>query len=318
MARARDGSGAAKGSLFRLECRFHNLDLTDWSTSTANLRWGSDSMRIGFGTLMAASAVVVAALVGTLMFTQPSPPPLPGSPAKTERTTLLLYCAAGLQPPIAEITSAYEASHPVTFEMKVGGSGTLLSQIIVGGGDVFIAADRLYLDSASQKHLAPEIVPIAYQYPVILVQKGNPKKIAGLSDLLKADLRLSLADPKQAAIGKVVSGLLQKEDRWEALWKKAIIHRETVNEVGNDVKLAAADAGIVWNATAAQYPDLVVVHVLEFDRSKNEIAVGLLSSSKDPQAVQEFIRYIADPKKGLPVFARHGYEVVGSKLPVSH
>jgi molybdate transport system substrate-binding protein len=274
-------------------------------------------MRIGFGTLMAASAVVVAALVGTLMITQPSPPALPGAPAKTERSTLLLYCAAGLQPPVSEIITAYEASHPVTIELKVGGSGSLLSQIVVGGGDVFLAADRLYLDSASQKHLAPEIVPIAYQYPVILVQKGNPKKITGLNELLKADIRLSLADPKQAAIGKVVSRLLGKDERWEALWKKAIIHRETVNEVGNDVKLAAADAGIVWNATAAQYPDLVVVRVPEFDRSKNEIAVGLLSSSKDPQVAEEFIRYLADPEQGLRVFARHGYEVVGSKSPAS-
>jgi molybdate transport system substrate-binding protein len=275
-------------------------------------------MRIGFGKLMAASAVVVAALIGALMFTQQSPPAQPGTPAKASPSTLLLYCAAGLQPTISEITAAYETSHPVTFEMKIGGSGSLLSQIVVGGGDLFLAADRQYLDAASQKALATQIVAIAYQFPVILVQKGNPKKISGLNDLLKADLRLALANPKQAAISKVVSGLLAKEDRWEPLWKKAIIHRETVNEVGNDVKLGAADAGIVWNATAAQYPDLVVVRVPEFDRSKNEIAIGLLSASKEPQVAQEFIGYLADPDHGLRVFARHGYEVVGNKSPASH
>ena len=37
-----------------------------------------------------------------------------------------------------------------------------------------------------------EIVPIAYQYPVILVQKGNPKKISGLNDLLKAQFGLRM------------------------------------------------------------------------------------------------------------------------------
>jgi molybdate transport system substrate-binding protein len=232
---------------------------------------------------MAASVVVVAALVGVLMFTQqPGSPSNPAAPAGSSPTTISLYCAAGLQPPTSEIVKAYEASHHVKFETTFGGSGSLLSDIIVGGGDLFLAADRLYLVKAEKMHLATQVVPIAYQYPVIVVHRGNPRRISGLDDLMKADVRLSLADPRRAAIGKVVSGLLEKDDRWTALWKKALIQRETVNEVGNDVKLAAADAGIVWNATAAQYPDLEVVRVPEFDGSKNEIAIGLLSSSKDP------------------------------------
>jgi|HubBroStandDraft_6_1064221.scaffolds.fasta_scaffold07090_2 molybdate transport system substrate-binding protein len=275
-------------------------------------------MRIGFGKLMAASAVVLVALICLLIFMQPSPAPSRGAaPVRTSSAspaTLSVYVAAGLQPPIAEIIKAYEASHQVEFETKFGGSGSLVTQILVAGGDLFVAADRFYLDDATQKNIAPQIVPIAYQYPVIVVLRGNPKRVSGLKDLLRADVRLSLADPQRAAISKAVSGLLEKDDRWEALWKKAIIHRETVNEVGNDVKLAAADAGIVWSATATQFAkDVAVVHVPEFDHSKHEIAVGLLSSSKDPQTAQEFIRYLTDPNQGLRVFAKHGYEVVGGK-----
>jgi molybdate transport system substrate-binding protein len=275
-------------------------------------------MRTGFGQLMAASAVVVAVLIGFLMFSRPAPPPSQATPTATEPTSLLVYVAAGLQPPFSEIQKAYEDTHPVKIEMSPGGSGTLVTRIKVGGGDVFLAADRHYLDDGQKMKVVTEIAPIAYQFPVIVVLRGNPKHISGLSDLTRADVRLSLANPEQAAIGKVLSGLLEKDDRWEALWKKAIIHRETVNEVGNDVKLAAADAGIVWNATAAQYPnDLEVIHVPEFDRSKNEIAAGLLASSKQPQIAQEFINYLTDPAHGLPVFARHGYTVVESKPPAS-
>jgi molybdate transport system substrate-binding protein len=296
----------------------YNSNLTKRVTSTANL-CESGAMGTGFGKWMAASAVVVALLIGYLVFSQPTPPPSPSATQPTSPTTLLVYVAAGLQPPFAEIQKAYEASHPVTIEMTPGGSGTLLTQINVGGGDVFLAADRLYLDKAQQKKLVTEIVPVAYQFPVIVVLRGNPKHISGLSDLMRTDVRVSLADPERAAIGKVLSGLLEKDDRWEALWKKAIIHRETVNEVGNDVKLAAADAGIVWNATVVQFPnDLQTIHVPEFDRSKNEIAVGLLSSSKQPQVAQEFIRYLTDPAQGLRVFARHGYTVSQGKAPASH
>ncbi len=276
-------------------------------------------MQIGFGKLMAASAALLAALIGVLIFYQPATPRVQtgaGEVAKTGPPTLLVYCAAGLQPPVSKIISDYEASHHVVVETKFGGSGSLLSQIVVGGGDLFLVADRFYLDEASQKKLSPEIQTIAYQFPVILTQKGNPKHITGLNDLLKPDVKLSLADPQRAAISKVVSGLLEKEDRWEPLWKKAVIHRETVNEVGNDVKLGGADAGIVWNVTSAQYPDLAVVHVPEFDRARGEIAVGLLSASKDPQAAQELLNYITDPQHGIKVFAEHGYDV-NTKQPVA-
>jgi molybdate transport system substrate-binding protein len=146
------------------------------------------------------------------------------------------------------------------------------------------------------------------------VLRGNPKHVSGLKDLMRADVRLSLADPQRAAVSKVVSELLKKDEQWEPLYKKAIIHRETVSEVGNDVKLAAADAGIVWNATVAQFADdLLVLHVPEFDRSKSEIAVGLLASSKDPKLAQEFIDYLRDPNEGLRVLAKHGYVVIDGK-----
>jgi molybdate transport system substrate-binding protein len=270
---------------------------------------------------MAASAVALAALIGVLIFYQPaSPHPQAGSGevAKTTPPTLLVYCAAGLQPPVSKIVLDYEASHHVKVETTYRGSGSLLSEIVIGGGDLFLAADRLYLDKASQQKLTQEIQGIAYQFPVIVTQKGNPKDIAGLSDLLKPDVRLSLADPDRAAIGKVVSGLLEKDERWQPLWKKAVIHRETVNEVGNDVKLDAADAGIVWNVTCAQYPDLKVVHVPEFDHARGEIAVGLLSASKDPQAAQELLDYIMDPQHGLKVFAEYGYDVITRQPPAAH
>lgn len=264
-------------------------------------------MHIGFAPLAAISAVVLAALIGVLVFTGSGRPAHPG----------MIYCAAGLQPPVSEILNAYEASHQIPFQTKFDGSGSLLSEIRVAGGDLFLAADRLYLTQAEQMKLVTEIVPIAYQYPIIVVPKGNPQRITGLSDLLKPGVRLSLADPQRAAIGKVVSGILEKDGRWAALWKRAVIQRETVNQVANDVKLTAADAGIVWNVTAVQYPDLQAVHVPEFDHSKNEIAVGLLSTSTDPKAAHEFIRYLTDPSAGLRVFARHGYDVEGIKQPAA-
>jgi molybdate transport system substrate-binding protein len=94
-----------------------------------------------------------------------------------------------------------------------------------------------------------------------------------------------------------------------------VIHRETVNQVANDVKLTAADAGIVWDATAVQYPTLEIVRVDRFERSKNEIGVGIITASKHPDAALRFARYLTAPDKGLAIFKKYGYAVVGSSHP---
>lgn len=262
-------------------------------------------IRFGFRGALGLSLFALAGLVLLLAFMgRPQRPA--GAPAQVE---LVLYCAAGLQPPVSEILTEYGADNPVSFQTQFAGSGALLSEIQLAGGDLFVAADRQYLDKGQAMNLVGEILPIATQTPVIVVRKGNPKTIRDLNDLLRSNVQISLADSKLAAIGKVVESLIGKEGRWERLWKKSTVHRETVNQVANDVKLMAADAGIVWDATAVQYPDLEMVHIPVFDQSKNEIAVGILTTTKHPTQSLEFARYLTGTEQGLRVFRKYGYQV---------
>lgn len=106
---------------------------------------------------------------------------------------LLLYCAAGIKPPVLELAKRYESEYGVTVQPLYGGSGTLLSNIEASNqGDVFIAADQSYIDIADDKGLTAETLPLGYQRPVIAVSEGNPKEIAELEDLLRADVRVAV------------------------------------------------------------------------------------------------------------------------------
>src|ERR1700691_3383518 len=102
-------------------------------------------IRFQFRETLLLSLLVLGALVLLLIFGVPSA----GRPAKAT-TTLVLYCAAGLQPPVSEIVSDYSADNPVEFQTRFDGSGTLLSQIRVAGGDIFVAADKQYLLTARE------------------------------------------------------------------------------------------------------------------------------------------------------------------------
>lgn len=252
--------------------------------------------------------VLAAAVCGLLLLTLSKP-----QSGDSSGESLLLYCAAGIKPPVLELAKQFEAEYGVAVQLQYGGSGTLLSNIEVSRkGDLYIAADHSYIEIAQKKGLIEETLPLAVQRPVIAVQKGNPKKFQGLEDLSRPDIRVALGSPESASIGKQTKGLLEKAGLWDAVKKQVGqngVFKPTVPEVANDIKLGAVDAGVIWDATVAQYPELEAVHVPLFDAARKEISVAVLKSSTQPTAALRFARYL-NSKIGNAVFSQCGYEAV--------
>jgi len=231
----------------------------------------------------------------------------------TGEEPLLLYCAAGIKPPVLEIAKQFEAEYGVQVHLQYGGSGTLLSNIEVSRmGDLYIAADHSYIEIAQEKELVRETLPLAYQRPVVAVAKGNPKKFQGLEDLGRSDLRVALGNPEAASIGRQTKRLLECAGVWDDVKKQVErtgVFKPTVPEVANDVKLGAVDAGVIWDGTVAQYPELDAIHFPLFDAAKKEISVAVLASSQQPTTALRFARYL-NSRIGNDVFKRYGFEAV--------
>jgi len=228
---------------------------------------------------------------------------------------LVLYCAAGVNPPVAEVVKEYQDQFGVTVSVQYGGSGTLLSNLRVAQiGDLYLAADASYIQIARTQGLIAETIPLATQRPVIASARGNPKRIQSAKDLLREDVRIALGNPDAASIGKQTEAALSKAGLWESL-KQAVqsrgVFKPTVNDVANDVKIGTVDAGVVWDATARQYPELEIVAPLTEDPSfAMEITVAVLRSSRQPTEALRFARYLSARDKGLEAFQRHHYAVV--------
>jgi len=240
-------------------------------------------------------------------------------PASSEgNTELFVYCAAGMRVPVEQIAKEYEEAFGVSVRLQYGGSNSLLSQIEVGKiGDLFLAADESYLQIAREKALVAETLPVAHMRPVIVVQPGNPKRIGGIKDLSREGLRVSLANPDQAAVGKMTRQSLLKAGQWDALEaevRKNGVFKPTVNDVANDVLLGAVDAGIVWDAVAAQHTELEVIHASELSQASTLVSIGILTTSQTPASAMHFARFLAARDKGLTVFQEHGYESVDGDL----
>ncbi len=229
----------------------------------------------------------------------------------TTEKTLVLYCAAGIKPPIEKLTKDYEKISRVRIEIQYGGSGTLLSGLrIAQSGDLYLAADESYLKEASKLGLIAETQPLAYLSPVIAVKKGNPKNITSIEDFLKEDISFSLGNPEAASIGKYTKKILESHGLWESVKEAVTVFKPTVNEVANDIRIGAVDAGIIWNATANQYEALEIVDTELFNGFTKQVTIGVLKSSEQPTEALGFLRYLSSREFGNPIFRAMGYETV--------
>lgn len=232
-----------------------------------------------------------------------------GAPAR-----LQMFCAAGMRVPIERIARDYEAMYGVKVRLQYGGSNTLLSQIqLTRSGDIYLAADESYVEQARALGLVVERIPVARMRPVIAVARGNPAGIHGVDDLLRAQVRVALGNPDQAAIGRYTRRLLTASGQWEALAEHVTrrgVYKPTVPEVANDIVIGSVDAGIIWDATVRQYPELEAVRIAPLEAGTVDITMGIMSSAASPAGALRFARYIAARDGGLLHFAATGYEVI--------
>ena len=255
------------------------------------------------------SLAAIAGLVALLAWNS-SPPA--HSPV---RESLVVYCAAGLKPAVEAAAADYQREQQVAIQLQYGGSGTLLNNLKVAQrGDLFIPGDAGFVEMGRSNGLLAEVLPLARMSAVIAVPRGNPKGIASVRDLLRDGVRLSLGNPDSVAIGTVARAALVRSGDWSALSARALVFKPTVNDVANDVKLAAVDAGIVWDATLRQYPELEAVRVPELATARSEVSVCVLRSSTRPTEALRFARYLSARDRGMRRFQEAGFEGIAGDV----
>jgi molybdenum ABC transporter molybdate-binding protein len=250
-----------------------------------------------------ASLAVFAVLVGLLLW--------PGGDSSAAHEPLVVYCAAGIKEPVEAVARDYERRYGVPVQLQYGGSQTLLANIEVSHrGDLYLPADDSYVRAAQDKGLIAETIPLARMRPILAVARGNPRGITSIDALLRPGVRVALANPGAAAVGKLTRDALRRSGHWAELEGRATVSKPTVNDVASAVQVGAADAGFVWDATVRQTPDLEAVSLPQFDGLSAQVSVAVLDACTQPAAALRFARYLAARDRGLPEFGRHGFEPV--------
>lgn len=230
---------------------------------------------------------------------------------------LKLYCGAGIRPPTDELIEAFSNEYGITVSPDYRGSEILLSSIKVSHrGDLYMPGDRLYVDKAEQAGFVLSRKQVAYWIPTILVQKGNPKGISSLEDLLREDVRTGLGDPTACAIGKISQKIFEKNGMaWGQVEDKIDYKSLTVNDLGTQIQTKSLDAVIIWDSLAqyyGKYGDAMAIAPEQNFISGIDIAV--LKFTGDREAAERFAEFLTS-EKAEAILNKHNYATKPPETP---
>jgi molybdate transport system substrate-binding protein len=222
---------------------------------------------------------------------------------------LLLYCGAGIRPPVQEIAESFEGEHGVKVVTDYAGSEVLLSKIKLSQrGDLYMPGDKHYVEQAAKEGMILSQQSVCYFVPTILVRKDNPKNIHGLSDLLADGVKLGLGDAKACAIGRKTKQIFAKNNiSWEDVEKNVAFQSLTVNELGMQIQAGSLDAVIVWDAIASYYSEHGTELPIPVEQNViSTVNIGILSFTEDRSGAEEFVKFAAS-QRGQDIFKQHNY-----------
>lgn len=273
-------------------------------------------MSSGGGGVMALASII---FVGVLALLAGGCGRSNGAPQSPPPKTITVFAAASLTESFKELGHSFEAAHPGTsVQFNFAGSQDLRAQLEHGApADVFASANTKEMDAVVQaKIVDPATVKaFARNRLIVIYPKKNPGGISSLADLAKQGLKIDVADPS-VPVGNYTMRMLDaaaKDPALGAEFKKGFLanvvsREENVKAVVSKVRLAAADAGVVYTTDAggAAAADLATLEIPSPLNQEASYPIGVTSASRNAESARQFEDLVVSPQ-GQQVLQRYGF-----------
>src|SRR5262245_33521445 len=281
--------------------------------------------------LLAAIGLVAMATVVPAQTTPPNSTPAIQMP----KAGLILWLA-GNQFFAMDDVIAYQKQHPGTGVGLITLPPGLLLQAIKAGGwtysdkgyrglpDIYASVNLGHLKQLKASGMMDSYRIYMHNELQIMVAKGNPKKITGVQDLARSDVRTSMPNPINEGIMQFyIRKVLERYGIWQTIsggkecvhcqvtpnsWFTAVHHRETPDRILAD----QSDAGIVWKtevlAAERDGAKIDAVTMSDEDSLRKEVSyvIGMLKAAPHPVAAQAFLEFLSSPE-GQQTYAKYGF-----------
>ena len=153
-------------------------------------------------------------------------------------------------------------------------------------------------------------VPIAVSQNelVILVPKGNPRKISALKDLTQEGLRVGIGHEKQCAMGWVTQNTFKESGLQTELMANVTVQTPTGDMLVNQLRTGSLDAAVAYLSNAAGSADLLdAVQIRGIPCSTATQPWAIATESKFPNLADRLFRHLTSPES-REIFAAEGFQ----------
>ncbi|MCC6288300.1 MAG: substrate-binding domain-containing protein [Chitinophagaceae bacterium] len=264
-----------------------------------------------------------------VMFTVPGIDNVPDLYGDINDPQLVIFFAGNQFMCIDELLAAFKVSYPqyqrvfaetlppgILAKQIEGGSITIGNMRITLQADVYTAGKSRIVQMMDR---LTDTTAYAYNKLAIMVQKGNPKKINGLKDLGRRDVKISMPNPAWEGIGKrieeayVKAGgeplrkiIMQTKVSDGSTYLTQIHHRQTPMRI----LYKQSDAGPVWYSEAF-YQQMInhPIEMITIPDKENITATymaGILKEAPHKEAAKDFMNFIKS-KPAKDIYKKYGF-----------
>jgi ABC-type molybdate transport system substrate-binding protein len=249
---------------------------------------------------------------------------------------LVLWLAGNQFFAMDDVIGAFQKQHPGASVALITLPPGLLLQAIKAGGwtykgqaypgrpDVYASVNLGHLKELKAAGLMDSYRTYMHNELQIMVAQGNPKRIRGIADLVRTDVRTSMPNPVNEGIMQFYARkVLERHGHWDQIaagktcascqttpnnWFTAVHHRETPERI----RAGTSDAGIVWKTEVLEaLRDGAPVEAVELppeDSLRDEVSyvIGILNGARHREAAEAYLDFLSAPA-GQNAYAKFGF-----------
>jgi molybdate transport system substrate-binding protein len=234
----------------------------------------------------------------------------PDATVQEKDDPLFVLSGAGLKCVLDPLAEAFTQETGIAVEYSYLCSAMLLTNLeLTRRGDVFVPGSKYYFNIARQRNLVDEshMVIGGYQVPCIMVQKGNPKNIRGLEDLLKPGMRLGVGDFEALAVGRLTKVMLEKQGILDAFMANVDVIGGSATKMCLPVCMNSIDAAVNWAGTAQTFTHCSDIVLIDPEKVMySTFPVALTRYAKNNADALAYFNFVQSPR-GKAIFEQHGF-----------
>ncbi len=228
------------------------------------------------------------------------------------QTTLRVYGPGGPAPAMKEAAVAFEKKTGIKVEVTAGPTPQWLDKAKGDADVIYSGSETMMTDfvQAMEGRIASADVQPLYLRPLsILVRPGNPKKIAGVQDLLKPGVKVLVVNGAgQNGVWEDMAGRKGDINTLRSLRRNIVAFARNSAEARQTwTDKAEIDVWLIWNIWQVSNPSLADVVAIEPDYAiYRDVGAVPTTQGKAGTAARQFIDFLASPD-GATIFRKWGW-----------